>query len=85
MAWSAVRICSVLGERASPIRPICGIPQGCPCAGDTLSSVIDPWDSHIQITNPHISKWAFVDDRTLGVPLGPNSENLLEDALEATT
>ena len=71
LAWSAVRTCCVLGVRAVPIRPCCGLPQGDPSAGDTLTSVLIPWDTHIHDQCRSVHTWAFVDDRTLGAPTGP--------------
>ena len=84
IAWNAIRVCAVNGHYAKPLRPKRSIPQGDPCAGNALSSVLDPWDNYLTHAAPTALKWAYVDDRTLAVTPGPNAASRLQTAIEAT-
>ena len=83
LAWKAARICTVNGERADPIHPLRGLPQGDPCAGDTLDSVLAPWNAVIEDKVPDVSIWSFVDDRTLAqTDVVPATQSPLEYAMQ---
>ena len=85
LAWKAARICTVQSERADPIHPVCGLPQGDPCAGDSLESVLAPWNSIIEDKVPDVRIWSFVDDRTTAQTEDiPATQSPLEYAMQLT-
>ena len=82
-AWQGPRFCTVSGTIANPINPIRGIPQGCPCSPLGLAATLGPWSLGVEMLDPLIKSWAFMDDRTIGI-LQQGSRELLRRGFQFT-
>ena len=74
----------VTGSVAPPMHPTHGLPQGDPCAGASLDSVLKPWERLIQQHCPSIGTWSFVDDRLLASISADAQPDSLQQALTLT-